>query len=856
MDHQDLRFQQSQPRVLGYCGQTHIRGFSIADVDDAGAATPQVREKLIGSSNVTCPMLTPTNYTVWAMRMKVVLRIHKVWITIDPGSEPNEEKDCLAMGLLYQAIPENLILQIGNQNSAKQLWEAVKSRNVGADRVKEARLQTLMSEFDRLKMSESESIDSYAGKLSGIASKSAALGETIYESKMIVASLEQVLDLKSVGFEDVVGRLKAYEERIREDDGGDEQQRVMFTSTGGGWRSGGGTGSSGASGASGGKKTDRENDRREGFNSRGSSGYASGSSSGSGSKSNPAQTFNRPNNQKQPNFDDQPNSNKKCNCDCCEKNRRNPKNDRPRRESSRSAEANTKETAPAISQLNGKYSKSAGGKRGSDQRPARQRRPAPAIPPSPSSFSSIGFLLQSPSAPFRVGSTACLPHSVMKSKQLSGYQKLKKRKLLEEQKKADFGALHKFFVTQPVDDAHIEENIDDHIEEHIDDHVEEQEDIEVEHDHVEEQKDVEVEQAEEQEPIVDIYDPRMWDKLNSEEIKLLVEKGPKRDTSIEYGPYDTHGRRFAASLYTRILPNLEKCDREWLVYSIELDKLFCFCCKLLKRGMPKNHCNSEDEAKEIASETIDTAISELNKLIEFFQDYRETGFSKAIDEAKEIASDMGVDPVFPQRRLIQRKKRFDESSSSEVSFTAEENFRVHYFIYIVDKATSSLEIRFQQFKEYDTLFGFLFPHNLRGIEDKNLKSSCHRLEKALRFEIRSDIDAEELYMELKLFETLETSELSNPIDVLKFMKELDYFPNACIAYSILLTIPVTVASAERSFSKLKLLKSYLRSTMTQERLSGLATISIENEILESINYEELINQFAIKNARRASRIIG
>ena len=253
---------------------------------------------------------------------------------------------------------------------------------------------------------------------------------------------------------------------------------------------------------------------------------------------------------------------------------------------------------------------------------------------------------------------------------------------------------------------------------------------------------------------------------------------------------------------------------------------------------------------------LDTAISELNKLIEFFKDYRETGFSKAIDEAKEIASDMGVDPVFPQRRLIQRKKRFDESSTSEVSFTGEENFRVNYFIYIVDKATSSLETRFQQFKEYDTLFGFLFPHNLRGIEDKNLKSSCHRLEKALRFEIRSDIDAEELYMELKLFETLETSELSNLIDVLKFMKELDYFPSACIAYRILLTIPVTVASAERSFSKLKFLKSYLRSTMTQERLSGLAMISIENEMLESINYEELINQFAIKNARRASRIIG
>ncbi|VAH99507.1 unnamed protein product [Triticum turgidum subsp. durum] len=74
-----------------------------------------------------------------------------------------------------------------------------------------------------------------------------------------------------------------------------------------------------------------------------------------------------------------------------------------------------------------------------------------------------------------------------------------------------------------------------------------------------------------------------------------------------------------------------------------------------------------------------------------------------------------------------------------------------------------------------------------------------------------------------------------PIDILNFLKRLNCFPNATIAYRILLTIPVTVASAERSFSKLKLLKSYLRSTMTQERLSELALIAIENDILENVS---------------------
>ncbi|KAL9299582.1 putative HAT dimerization domain-containing protein [Arabidopsis thaliana] len=52
------------------------------------------------------------------------------------------------------------------------------------------------------------------------------------------------------------------------------------------------------------------------------------------------------------------------------------------------------------------------------------------------------------------------------------------------------------------------------------------------------------------------------------------------------------------------------------------------------------------------------------------------------------------------------------------------------------------------------------------------------------------------------------------------------YPNTWIAYRILLTIPVSVALAERTFSKLKLIKKYLRSTMSQERLNGLALISV------------------------------
>jgi hypothetical protein len=69
------------------------------------------------------------------------------------------------------------------------------------------------------------------------------------------------------------------------------------------------------------------------------------------------------------------------------------------------------------------------------------------------------------------------------------------------------------------------------------------------------------------------------------------------------------------------------------------------------------------------------------------------------------------------------------------------------------------------------------------------------------------------------------------------------FPNASIAYRVLLTIPVTVALREISFSKSNLLKTYLRSTMTQQRLTDLATISLGSAPLEKNGYEDIIEEF-------------
>ncbi|XP_020415594.1 uncharacterized protein LOC109948089 [Prunus persica] len=262
-------------------------------------------------------------------------------------------------------------------------------------------------------------------------------------------------------------------------------------------------------------------------------------------------------------------------------------------------------------------------------------------------------------------------------------------------------------------------------------------------------------------------------------------------------------------------------------------------------------------SKNLQSEDmlIDVAIDKVKGLITFFEKYREHGFTEAMCTAKDIATDMGIDPVFPEKRKIRRKKYFDENTcepSQSVPKSAEEKFRIDYFLYLVDQAIGSLRRRFQQYQEYENIFGFLFTsEKLNSLDDCDLKNSCSHLESILKNDKFSDVDGEDLFVELKVLRELLPKVNTTATAILNFLKRLNCFPNAFIAYRILLTIPVTVASAERSFSKLKLLKSYLRSTMSQERLNGLALISTESELLEKLDYEHLIDEFSSKNSRRS-----
>lgn len=87
----------------------------------------------------------------------------------------------------------------------------------------------------------------------------------------------------------------------------------------------------------------------------------------------------------------------------------------------------------------------------------------------------------------------------------------------------------------------------------------------------------------------------------------------------------------------------------------------------------------------------------------------------------------------------------------------------------------------------------------------SLLATCVNLEDVLKSGEHKDkdIDRQELFWELIFIHDL-LMEPKGSLDILRFLKKRPFYPNAIITYRTLLTITVTVASAESIFSKLKL----------------------------------------------------
>ena len=231
----------------------------------------------------------------------------------------------------------------------------------------------------------------------------------------------------------------------------------------------------------------------------------------------------------------------------------------------------------------------------------------------------------------------------------------------------------------------------------------------------------------------------------------------------------------------------------------------------------------------------------------------EESFKSFFELVKKEASGICDEPVLPRQRQFPR--RIDDGASQHVHASIDAYYRMEYF-QAIDTVVGELENRFTQ-------ENFLV---VRKIEDLLLNSANNKpvpLPEELCSLYHKDIDFEKLKLHLQMLpdaikavsfdgiQIREVTKIQTICDVLNQQPSIKAMLSEVHKLILLyLTIPVTTATAERSFSALKRIKTYLRNSMTQQRLNHCMLLHIHHKQTDNLDLYLIAKDFIQKNERR------
>ena len=288
--------------------------------------------------------------------------------------------------------------------------------------------------------------------------------------------------------------------------------------------------------------------------------------------------------------------------------------------------------------------------------------------------------------------------------------------------------------------------------------------------------------------------------------------------------------------FNRIIDNPDEWDNDSLSTAesllIKLEaKDFCFFLNTLSEIFAKT-----DILFNLV-QNKQTDVEFAKREIESFESWLSSDFLNKFESIFEKLNDCAEPP---------RKRRLLEIDQ-----------KTHYkrlFVEIKDNIISQINTRYKTF----TNLIFLDLLNKSKYDNFALSNPDEKISSLINF-FPGIFDFTALKNELKVLYT--TSSLRH-FDVLALHKHLkneilrDTFPQIFNLSSLFLTLPITVASVERSFSALKRIHTYLRNSQGENRLSDLALISIEKQLLLNIKsrpdfYERVLAEFTKKDRRIA-----
>uniref|UniRef100_A0A3B1JDS8 HAT C-terminal dimerisation domain-containing protein n=1 Tax=Astyanax mexicanus TaxID=7994 RepID=A0A3B1JDS8_ASTMX len=309
-----------------------------------------------------------------------------------------------------------------------------------------------------------------------------------------------------------------------------------------------------------------------------------------------------------------------------------------------------------------------------------------------------------------------------------------------------------------------------------------------------------------------------------------IHKLPAIKRVLQEIAHEHHGDR---SVEARGL--LAQIDLQFIVYLVTFCKVFGET-KLLS------------DMLQSPSLDLSKAVDLVEALIQTLNDYRNESFFDSLwNEVLTTAEqcDTAVQPTAKRQKKLSSKLGGhcvlstvgQKKSDSELE---KESFRTGFFYPVLDHILTELNRRFSS-RNCDLM---------NGIQALNPKSDGFLKEDTLfSFAKMYESNIEDLGMNLHQFRRILERKIQTgtprPFSVVELASFMEPYKEVFFELyklcKVAVSIPVTTASCERSFSTLKLVKTYLRSTMTDERLSNLGVLSIESRRAKTLNLEEFVD---------------
>lgn len=251
---------------------------------------------------------------------------------------------------------------------------------------------------------------------------------------------------------------------------------------------------------------------------------------------------------------------------------------------------------------------------------------------------------------------------------------------------------------------------------------------------------------------------------------------------------------------------------------------------------------------------IVTSTTLIDNLIQSLENNREDCNAKFHSIFESAVAALEAENISVQ---VPRQARMQTNRDNTPHSTPEEYYLRCVFIPLIDNVLTDIKSRLTKKNLSIISLAFLMPVNIVKLtEDEMLlrvNSYCSRFSEIVTGQPFHKAN-EEIIASVSMWRLFCLSNQSNKYFSVEsaaceslVLCERDIFPIIHDYLTILCTASISVASAERSFSVLRRLKSWIRSRMSQDRLNGLAVLAIHREIL--IEIDEVIDLYAEKSHR-------